>query len=186
MPKKITESQMIGERGIALVHQSVSAMGFLWTATGGTEAGTDGYIEIRHPANGEVLASVLKVQSKATERRWQAENDATFEFACAAKDIEYWLAGNVPIILVCSRPKTNEAYWKPVSDYFRDADARSSRKVLFDKQADRFDGGATHALIEISVPHAAGIFAPPTPREEQRAREHEGAGADRLASGPVS
>lgn len=167
MPKKITESQMIGERGIALVHQRVSGMGFLWTATGGTEAGTDGYIEIRHPATGDVLASVLKVQSKATERRWQAETDASFEFVCDMKDIEYWLAGNLPVVLVCSRPKTNEAYWKLVSDYFREIEPRSARKVVFDKQADRFDGDATQPLIEISVPHAAGMYAPTPPREEQ-------------------
>jgi hypothetical protein len=167
MPKKITESQMIGERGIALVHQRVSAMGFLWTATGGTEAGTDGYIEIRHPATGDVLASVLKVQSKATERRWQAETDSSFEFVCRAKDIEYWLASNVPVILICSRPKTNEAYWKFVSDYFGDGDGRRSHKVVLDKQVDRFDVGAAQALIDVAVPHAAGIYAPPPARAEQ-------------------
>src|SRR5581483_9245687 len=148
-------------------HQRVSSMGFLWTATGGTEAGTDGYVEIRHPATGEVLASVLKVQSKATERRWQAETDSSFEFVCEARDVEYWLAGNVPVVLVCSRPKTNEAYWKLVSDYFRDPDRRASRKVVFDKQVDRFDVGATQALIDVAVPHAAGIYAPPPPRAEQ-------------------
>ena len=39
--KKISKSDIIGEQGIALIHQRVSAMGFLWHLTG-VEAGIDG------------------------------------------------------------------------------------------------------------------------------------------------
>jgi hypothetical protein len=53
--KKITDSDIIGSKGIALVARRVADMGFLWHPTGGVEAGTDGFIEIRDPNSGEVL-----------------------------------------------------------------------------------------------------------------------------------
>ena len=40
--KKVTKSDIIGEQGVALIHQRVSGMGFLWHPTG-LEAGIDGF-----------------------------------------------------------------------------------------------------------------------------------------------
>jgi hypothetical protein len=167
--KKITVSDIIGSKGIALVARRVADMGFLWHPTGGVEAGTDGFIEVRDPGTGEVLASVLKVQSKATEGggRWQRITKDSFEFACKESDIAYWLSGNVPVILVCSDVETDEACWKLVSEYFRDPKTRKSRRVVFDRERDRFDAAAAVALMNLAVPKRAGLYLPPPMRSEE-------------------
>jgi hypothetical protein len=166
--KKITNSDIIGSKGIALVARRVADMGFLWHPTGSVEAGTDGFIEIRDPASGEVLGSVIKVQSKATERgrRWQRVTSTNFEFVCDENDIAYWLSGNVPIVLVCSDVESDEAYWKLVSEYFRDPEARKSRRVVFDREREKFDQSAVSALMEFAVPAKAGLYLPPPVRPE--------------------
>ena len=111
--KKISRSDIIGDKGIALIHRLVLDMGFVWNATG-LEAGIDGYIEIRDDTTGEVTNCVLQVQSKATAASFTAETPDTFEFVCDERDLGYWLGGNSPVILIVSRPDTNEAYWAPL------------------------------------------------------------------------
>ena len=171
MPKKITESDIIGAKGVALVARRVADMGFLWYPTGGVEPGTDGFVEIRDPASGEMVASVVKVQSKATKggRSWQRKTSDSFEYVCKEKDISYWLSGNVPVVLVCSDIETDEACWKLVSEYFRDPANRASRRVVFDRQRDRFDQPAAKVLMEIAVPKNAGVYLPPPARAEELA-----------------
>ena len=115
--KKISRSDIIGDKGIALIHRLVLDMGFVWNPTG-LEAGIDGYIEIRDEATGEVANCILQVQSKATAWPFAAETDASFSFLCDERDLDYWLGGNAPVILIVSRPDTNEAYWVSIKDYF--------------------------------------------------------------------
>ena len=164
--KKISQSDIIGDQGIALIHQVVSRIGFLWHPTGGVEAGTDGFIEIRDPGTGVVTSCFLPVQSRATSKDFQAETPDRFEYLCDPKDLDYWLAGNAPVILVRSRPVTNEAYWMSVKDYFRDAEARKQRRVVFDKKRDRFDEGCRDALIRLAVPKDSGLYLSPLPKTE--------------------
>ncbi len=126
------------------------------------EAGIDGIIEIRDSTTNEVTNSIIQVQSKATTKEFQAETVHSFDYLCDERDLEYWLGGNAPVILVRSRPETNEAYWVSVKDYFSDTEKRKSRKIHFDKQRDRFDLNCKAALISLAVPRDAGIyFAPP-------------------------
>ena len=129
LPKKIHTNSIIGEQGINLIQRIVLGMGFMWYPSGGTEAGIDGTIELRDPATGEAFNTIIGVQSKATSGTFTAETTTRFEYLCHARDLDYWLRGNVPVILVVSRPRTNEAYWVSVKDYFKDAAARQSRRV---------------------------------------------------------
>ena len=64
--KKISKSDIIGQQGIALIHQMVSAMGFLWHPTG-LEAGIDGLIELRDAQTSVVTGHFVPVQSKAAD-----------------------------------------------------------------------------------------------------------------------
>lgn len=157
---------MIGEQGIALIHQRVLEMGFLWYPTGSVEAGIDGLIEIRDPATGVVRNSIVQVQSKATEDAFDGETDAEFFFVCDERDLDYWLNGNAPVILVRSRPKTQEAYWVSVKEYFSDPARRKSRKVTLKKATTKFDASAQQPIWNIAVPKDAGIFLPPLPKTE--------------------
>ena len=139
--KKILQTDIVGQQGINLIESECLKMGFLWHPTG-LEAGIDGYIEIRNASTGEVTNCIIQVQSKATEQPFEGETESTLEYRCSEKDLEYWLAGNAPVILIRSRPKTNEAYWVSLKDRFKDLSVRKHRKVVFDKSADRFDQGA--------------------------------------------
>jgi hypothetical protein len=165
--KKISKSDIIGEQGIALVHRVVSGMEFLWHATGGVEAGIDGFIEVRDPGTGVVTSCFLAVQSKATSKEFQAETPDSFEYLCDPDDLEYWLAGNAPVILVRSRPATNEAYWVSIKDYFKDPETRKQRRVVFDKKRDSFDQNCREALIRLAVPRDSGLYLSPLPKTER-------------------
>jgi hypothetical protein len=163
-PKKISENDIVGELGINLIQKTCLDMGFLWHPTG-LEAGIDGYIEIRLDS-GKVTNSIVQVQSKATDRPFEAETPSTFEFRCSPKDLDYWLAGNAPVILVRSRPRTNEAYWVVLKDYFSDLGRRKSAKVVFDKVRDRFDVGAKAALHRLAIPADSGLYLGTNPKPE--------------------
>jgi hypothetical protein len=163
--KKILQTDIVGQQGINLIESECLKMGFLWHPTG-LEAGIDGYIEIRNASTGEVTNCIIQVQSKATEQPFEGETESKFEYRCSEKDLEYWLAGNAPVILIRSRPKTNEAYWVSLKDRFKDLSVRKLRKVVFDKTADRFDQGAKANLERLAIPTDAGLYLGTKPKEE--------------------
>src|SRR5438128_1460694 len=122
--KVIHPNAVIGERGIALIAQRVWAMGYVWYPTGGVEAGIDGHIELRDPETGEAFNCVIRVQRKATSGPFQGETATGFHYICDERDLDYWLRGNAPVVLVVSRPSTDEAYGVSIKDYFRDPAVR--------------------------------------------------------------
>lgn len=150
MGKKIHQNSIIGQEGVNLVERLVLKMGFLWYATPGMEAGIDGVIEIRDKITGAVYNKIIQVQSKATEKRFTAETADKFHYTCDENDLRYWLEGNTPVILVVSRPRTDEAYWVSVKSYFKDPEKRASRRVVFDKNRDRFDERSAKALMDLA------------------------------------
>jgi hypothetical protein len=162
--KKISQNDITGELGINLIQKMCLEMGFLWHPTG-LEAGIDGYIEIRLDT-GEVTNCIIQVQSKATDRAFEAETESSLEFRCSGKDLDYWLAGNAPVILVRSRPRTNEAYWVSLKDYFKDAAKRKAAKIVFDKTSDRFDLTAKTTLQRLATRADSGFYLGTRPKNE--------------------
>lgn len=162
--KRISQSDMVGELGINLVQRLCLEMGFLWHSTG-LEAGIDGYIEIRSET-GNVTNCIVQVQCKATDRPFEGETPATLDFRCSARDLNYWLTGNAPVILVRCRPRTNEAYWVPLKNYFGDLGRRKSGKITFDKVRDRFDITAKSALQKLAIPVDSGLYLGTHPKPE--------------------
>jgi Domain of unknown function (DUF4365) len=157
-PKKIATTAVIGERGVNLLARIVWGMGFVWYPTGSVEAGIDGHVEMRDAVTGQVFNSVLGAQSKATDGEFPNETDLGFDFYCDERDLEYWLRGNLPVILVVSRPARNEAYWISVKDYFRDPARRAARKAHFDKRTDRFDTSCKDVLFRLAAPRDSGLY----------------------------
>jgi hypothetical protein len=164
--KKIHANSIIGQQGVNLIERVVLSMGFAWYPSGGVEAGIDGTIEIRDAVTGDATNSIIQVQSKATTKPFQAETEGAFEYRCAERDLDYWMQGNVPVVLVVSRPESGEAYWVSVKDYFRDPGVRAGRKVRFDKEHDRFDEGCKDALLSLAVPKDSGLYFAPPPKQE--------------------
>jgi len=165
--KSIPRSFAIGQQGINLIEAVVLKMGFLWHPSGPVEAGIDGTIEICDPQTGAALNSIVQVQSKATSVSFPNETDTSFEWVCESKDIDYWLNGNAPVILIVSRPATGEAYWVPIKQYFAKPETRSSRKIVFDKRTSKFNENSKLALIDLALPKDSGIYFSPLLRSEK-------------------
>ena len=95
----------------------VLEMGCSWHSTESLlEAGIDGLIELRDRETHVMLNHWIGVQCKATAGRFDHEDDSSFLFRCDRRDLRYWLDGNIPVILVVSRPRNREAWWVPLDD----------------------------------------------------------------------
>jgi hypothetical protein len=165
--KKYSRSAETGERGVKLIAKIVTDMGHIWRDKP-VDHGIDGEIELVDPKTREATGRVVWVQSKAKgfDNRFLRESDCSFEFQCAARDIDYWLAGTAPVVVVCSRPDTDEAWWRPVRADFADPARRRERTLRFDKIADRFDRAASQSIVDLGVPRSSGVYLSPPPRPE--------------------
>ena len=132
-PKTLSKQALSGQRGVNTLESVVLSFGSIWNPTSTLDVGIDGAVELCDPETGEALGLLVRVQSKAVTGPFLAETASSFEFVCDERDIDYWFKGNVPVILVVSRPASGEAYWISVRDYFADAAIRSTRRVVFDK-----------------------------------------------------
>lgn len=167
MPKQYTVNEQTERMGIALCYRVVSEMGHIWNEKK-VDHGVDGEIELVDPTERSALNRVLWVQSKAqrSDNKFLREDDRSFAYRCRAVDIEYWLSGTAPVLLVCSHPDTGEAWFKDVRAAFSNPARRRDRLVEFDKREDRFDASVGRRLLELGVPKETGIYLRPPPRPE--------------------
>lgn len=164
--KKYKSQSITGQKGINLIEKIVLGMGLVWNPTH-FEAGIDGIIELRDENTEEATNFIIQVQSKATERPFTAENEFSFEYLCDERDLDYWLKGNSPVILVCSNVIDDKAYWVSIKDYFNDPIKRKSRKIIFSKQKNCFNETAREALFDIGISESSGYYLSPPPIKEQ-------------------
>lgn len=163
--KKILNTSLLGQLGVNLIERIVLTMGCLWTPTGQLEAGIDGIIEVRDPITAEVTNSIIQVQSKALSE-FSNETSDSFQYRCTEKDLKYWIAGNAPVILIVSRPETDEAFWISIKDYFADPARLKKRVILFSKRENRFAPENRDSLIQLAVPRNSGVYLQPLPKKE--------------------
>lgn len=163
--KRSTESARIERLGVALCHSVVTQMGHIWREKG-VDYGIDGEIELID--DGQVLNRVLWVQSKAQGDgvKFPGETERGFRYLCSQVDIDYWMSGTAPVLLVCSHPESGEAWYKHLPSWFHDAKRRRERSVEFDKELDRFDSPAARNLLTLGVDASSGIYLSPPPRTE--------------------
>lgn len=155
---------MIGEGGVALIKQRVSEMGYIFHDRR-VDHGIDGEIELVSP-DGDALNLVVMVQSKASNRSWSYETDDSFQWTADAVDLDYWLGGNAPVIVVLSRPSEGLAWWVDIRAEFSDPRRRAERTVTVDKHAKAFDRSAAGAIMRCGVPRDSGIYLRSPPRTE--------------------
>lgn len=77
-------------------------MGSRWTPSGANEVGIDGYIELFDPTTHVAVGKTLAVQSKVVSV-FLNDTAEIFDFWCDRRDLDYWLQGNMPVILVVSQ-----------------------------------------------------------------------------------
>ncbi|NOT59652.1 MAG: DUF4365 domain-containing protein [Acidobacteria bacterium] len=164
--KKIAPQSIIGQQGVNLVERVTLEMSYAWRPTPIFDAGIDGEIEICDPVTHEATNAIVKVQIKSTTNPFQSETPNSFEYLCQQKDLDYWMRGNTPVILIVCRPADNEAYWISVKEYFGNPAVRKTRKVIFDKHRHRFDKAAANVLRDLAVPKDSGIYFSPLPKSE--------------------
>lgn len=167
-PKRITRGQILGETAIQFIGRRFLDLGFPWHPTNAPlDAGIDGFIEIRDLQSGEATNSWIAVQSKS-RTTLEKETDSTFEFTCTPRDLDYWRRGNMPVLLVLSRPQKDEAWWVSVKDYFRSEPGRlQSRRILFDKCANALTAAASGQLLQLVQAAGAGTYFRPAPKRER-------------------
>ena len=106
------------------------------------------------------------IQSKAHDRALQQESGTSFVFTCDQRDLEHWLAGNAPVIVVVSHPKKDEAWWIDVKAEFADPRTRAARRLVIDKASHAFNTDAGSALLRLGMPVSSGLYLQPPPRPE--------------------
>ena len=148
-----------------MIERTSLRMHCTWNATGAVDVGIDGFIEMFDRRTGDALGKHLAVQSKAVSSLANDTGD-TFDFSCNPRDIAYWRQGNMPVLLIVSRPTTNEQYWVSVKDYFRDPDHESTSTVRFHKARDRFTEASYGDLVRIGRDESAGLYLGPLPQKE--------------------
>ena len=150
---------------MALIDRRVTAMGYIWHPRR-VDHGIDGEIELVDQVHRRPLNRPILVQSKARQR-FAGEDTESFHYVCERDDIDYWMEANAPVILVCSHPDTDEVWWAPVSELFKDPSRRKSGKVIFDKSRDRFDSDASLMLLNLVIAGADGLKVVTTGKPER-------------------
>lgn len=159
--KKLTESQLLGSQGTGLIELVVSRMGLVWRPTAQHDAGIDGEIEIREASTGRMTGMLLKVQSKALSE-FKNETDIGFDYWPDARDLGYWLSHSVPVVLIVSKPSTNECYWqviKPPAD-------GGEKRLRFVKARDALNEDSKGRLIEVAQAASPRGVAPALAKHE--------------------
>jgi hypothetical protein len=166
--KKVSPQAKVGQRGVNVIERIVLEMGSAWHPTNQSlEVGIDGEIELVDPVTHEATNAVIRVQSKATTRRpLMNETDDAFDWPCDERDLEYWLSGNVPVILVVVRVDTGEAYWVCVGEYFKSPAQKKTRRVRFDKRSMALTSASYDDLARVAVPKERGLYSAPRPLRE--------------------
>jgi Domain of unknown function (DUF4365) len=163
--KTVTPQTITGEMGINLIERRCLEMGYLFHPRR-VDHGIDGHIDLVDPGSRALLNQVLLVQSKASGHPFLGETDQSFRYVCDDRDLDLWLSGNAPVILVLSHPGQDEAWWVEVKSAFPDAARRASRTVVISKHAQRFDAAAAPALLRRAVPEQSGLYLRPPPITE--------------------
>ncbi len=161
--KRVQPAKKIERQGIALIGKVVADMGHLWNEPQ-NDFGIDGSIELVDPKTEKATNRIILVQSKATSVPF---GDRPVGFTCDEDDLRYWLHGNAPVILIRSHPSSDEAYWASVKHYFDEhPEQRASRRILFDRDRDRFDIQCASALWDLARPRVDGLHLGTPPVRE--------------------
>lgn len=162
--KTLSSQGLSGQQGVNLVERIVLNMGSRWTPSGPNEVGIDGYIELFDPSSREALGLTVAVQSKV-QSALAGDTKKTFDFRCDPRDVEYWINGNTPVILIVSNPPTNEAYWLSVKECFKDWTPAASTTVNFVKAEQQFGANSFRQILKLAAPKP-GLYLAPTRRHE--------------------
>jgi len=166
--KKLSDQQIIGQRGVYLLGERLLSHGLSFQPTGALDAGIDGFLELRDPATGEVKAQFISAQLKTRKSgSFSEETGESFSYTCEQKDLDYWSGSNLPVVLIVARLSDKLIFWKSIQTWFADPDRRRARKVIFDKRKDALDEAALPSFSSTVASFSSpGLIVPSTRRPE--------------------
>lgn len=164
-PKTISSQGLTGQKGVNLIEKIVLDMGSRWSASGPNEVGIDGYIELFDPSTRRPLGSTVAVQSRVVSVP-ENETDESFDYWCGASELEYWLKNTIPVVLIISKPSSEEAYWTSIQQYFGDVSRRGTTRITFSKSTGRFSKDSFEQLLRVAVPKST-VYVSPLLRKER-------------------
>lgn len=163
--KTVTPQTITGEAGLVLIQQRALEMGYLFHPRR-IDHGIDGHLDLVDARTMALLNLTILVQSKASENPFPSEDDHEFHYLCRPQDLNLWLAGNAPVLLIFSHPSAGEAWWVDVKAAFPTPQSRASRRIDVDKKTQRFDRDAAAALLDLGKPQGQGLYLRPPPKPE--------------------
>lgn len=164
-PKTISARGVTGQKGVNLIERVVLEMESRWTPSGPNEIGIDGYIELFDPSTRMALGLTLAAQSKVVNAIAGGENDS-FDYRCEPADVEYWLSGSMPFILVVSSTTANEAYWVSIKDVLKGWTPDKPTTITFNRAKQRFTKDSLQDLLAIGAPKS-GLYLAPARKSEK-------------------
>lgn len=144
----------------------VAEMGHIWREKSVSDVGIDGEIELVNHADNRATGRLLMVQVKSRSTL-DERSDGTIRFTCTREDLEYWLSGTAPVVLVLVSTDAQEAWFKNLEAWFgKDPARRKTRTVVFDRDDDRFTAAASQRLMDWGLPASSGLYLRPPPHAE--------------------
>lgn len=141
-------------------------MGHIWREKSVSDVGIDGEIELVDQSTDRATGRLLMVQVKSRSNL-DDRSDGAIRFTCATDDLDYWLSGTAPVLLVLVSTDASEAWFKNLDVWFGgDPSRRQSRTVVFDRESDRFTAASSQRLMDWGLPASAGLYLRQPPRPE--------------------
>lgn len=114
MSMKVTDRDLVGEEGVALVKRIVNgSLGWLFREQLHSDVGIDAQIEpvLDERASGRLIA----VQIKSGPSYFRERNSSDIVFRPDDAHVRYWLQHSLPVIVVLVDTETDSAYWQSVT-----------------------------------------------------------------------
>ena len=157
--KIVTNNQMTGEAGEAIIKAELIKVGLIYQGFGRLESGTDGMVELRDPKTGETSSQFVAVQAKTKVKgKYSYEGDNSFEYLLNEDDLHGWKQANLPVIIVLHRIEDASTYWKSIKSHV----PGEERRLLFDKKLDRLQQSSVDEIASMMIDQASpGVWVPP-------------------------
>ena len=159
MPKKITDSQMLGELGETAIKKIVLEMGMIYEQRGRLEAGIDRADRTSGPCDpGSTRQTTGSSGEINRQQTVYSRICGGIRLSAETEDLTYWQQSNIAVIIVVWRKSDNSAYWKDVTD----GSPGNERRLTFQKTTDAFDMSCADQIGALTVDRqTAGVFVPP-------------------------